>query len=60
MKIIFESKEYYNAIYAIQVEIRNRLKYTELSDDQYDILEEISTFIVEELNNRNLRHYWTD
>ena len=58
MKIIFESLKYYNAIYEVQSKIRNKLKWENLTQEEDDILEWVSDMIIEELNERNLKHYW--
>jgi len=58
-KIIFESDDYYRAIYEVQAELRNRMKWSELSDDTYKAYEEISDMICDELNERKLKHYWS-
>ena len=58
IKIIFESKKYYDAIFEIQQEIRNKLKWDQLNGDQYEILEWVSDLICEQMNDKNLKHYW--
>ena len=58
-KIIFESDDYYQAIYEVQSELRNRMKWWGLDDDTYKAYEEISDMLCEELNERKLRHYWS-
>jgi hypothetical protein len=58
MKIIFESKKYYDAVYEIQVAIRNKLKWSQLTDDEDKILQWVDDMIIEELNDRKLHHYW--
>ena len=58
MKIIFESKEYYDAIYEVQMRIRNRLKWTTLTIEEETLLEWVADMICEEMNGRNLHHYW--
>ena len=60
MKIIFECKKYYDAIYNVQLEIRNMMKWGELSDDAYEAYEAIADMIVEELNERKLKHNWSE
>jgi len=58
-KIIFESDDYYQAIYEVQAELRNQMKWSELSEDTYNAYDKIADMICEELNERKLRHYWS-
>ena len=60
MKIIFESQEYYEAIYEVQSKIRDTLKYKKLSDDECKTYEYISDLICDKMNERKLKHYWTE
>ena len=60
MKIIFESQRYFDAIFEIQKRIRNKIKYEDLTDDEEKILQWISDLIVEEMEERGLKHYWSD
>lgn len=60
MKIIFESKEYYNAVYEVQRQIRNKLKHEDLENKEFDTLQWVADLICEELNERKLKHYWVD
>ena len=58
VRIIFESKEYFDAIYEIQSQIRNKMKYGNMTNEAYDMLEWVSSLILDELNDRKLEHYW--
>ena len=61
MKIIFESYQYHDAIYAVQRQIRDKLKHSDtdrLHAD--DVLEWIQDLICDELNERGLKHYWSE
>ena len=61
IRIIFESRQYYDAIYEVQRQLRDKLRHEDT--DKFhadDILEWVSDLICEELNERNLKHYYTD
>ena len=58
MKIIFESKKYYDAIFEVQSKIRDRLKYHKLTEEEDNTLTWVSRLICDELNERGLKHYW--
>jgi len=56
LKVTVESDAYYAAIWEIQAEIRNKLKWGSALDDA--TLEYVSGLICGELNERKLNHYW--
>lgn len=58
MKIIFESRKYYDALWEIQSQIRNKLKWEKMTDKEYCMLEWVSDMMCEELNERGLHHFW--
>ena len=60
MKIIFESKKYYDAIWEIQARVGDKLKHGILTDKEDDILQWVSDLMCEELNERKLKHYWSE
>jgi hypothetical protein len=57
-ELLCEINEYYGAIWEIQVKIRNKLKWSKLTDDEDKTLQWVADMINEELNDRKLHHYW--
>ena len=58
MKVIFESQKYYSAIREVQEQLRNKSKWDQLTEEEEKILHWVSDLICDELNERNLKHYW--
>ena len=58
IKIIFESRKYHSAIREVQEQLRNKLKHGLLSEDENKILQWVSDLISDEMNERDLKHYW--
>ena len=60
IRIIFEAEDYYNAIYEVQSQIRDKLKWEKLTEKEEEILEWVGGLIIRELEERKLKHYWSE
>lgn len=52
-----QAQKYLGALFAVAEELRQRLKYREMSEEQYTATEELQTFFLSALEERGINLY---